>query len=109
LVASSLPVSFDNSGRGVRDFDQLNTQRTVWFHQLNVRVDKKWFFSKWSLNLYLDIQNIYNFQGEGVPEFTVERDDQGIPLLNSNGTYNGYTFTSSTGNLIPSIGIVVKL
>ena len=109
LVASSLPANFDNSGRGLRDFDQLNTQRTIWFHQLNVRVDKKWFFSKWSLNLYLDIQNIYNFQGEGVPEFTVERDDQGIPLLNSNGTYNGYTFTSSTGNLIPSIGIVVKL
>lgn len=109
LVASSLPANFDNSGRGVRDINQLNTQRTIWFHQLNVRVDKKWFFSKWSLNLYLDIQNIYNFQGEGVPEFTVERDDQGIPLRNSNGTYNGYTFMSSVGNLIPSIGIVVKL
>lgn len=109
LVASAQPESFDNSGRGVKDYDQLNSLRTKWFHQLNLRVDKKWFFEKWSLNLYLDIQNLYNFQGEGAPEFTVERDDQGVPLLNSNGVYNGYTYTSSVGTLIPSIGIVVKL
>lgn len=109
IQASSLPQNFDNSGRGIPDYDLLNSERTIWFHQLNVRVDKKWFFAKWSLNLYLDIQNIYNFQGEGAPEFTVERDEQGVPLLNNNGTYNGYTFTTGVGTLLPSIGIVVKL
>lgn len=109
LMASANPQNFDRTGRGVKNFDLLNSERTKWFHQLNIRVDKKWFFEKWGLNLYLDIQNIYNFQGEGAPEFTVERDDNGVPLLNNDGTYNGYTFTSGVGTLIPSIGIVVKL
>jgi hypothetical protein len=109
LVASANPQSFNTTGRGVRNFDALNSERTKWFHQLNVRVDKRWFFSKWSLNLYLDVQNIYNFQGESAPEFTVERDDAGIPILNNMGTYNGSTFTSGAGTLIPSIGIVVKI
>ncbi len=109
LLESAKPENFDASGRGIKDNDLLNTARANWFHQLNVRVDKKWFFQKWSLNLYLDIQNIYNFQGEGAPEFTVERDDDGIPLLNAGGTYDGYTFTSGVGTLVPSIGIVVKL
>lgn len=109
IEASSNPAVFDATGRGVKDYDLLNSQRTKWFHQLNVRVDKKWFFKKWSLNLYLDIQNIYNFQGEGAPELTVERDENGIPILNSEGRYNAYTFTSGVGTLVPSIGIVVKL
>ena len=109
LFESARPENFDNSGRGIKDFDQLNALRTKWFHQLNVRVDKKWFFEKWSLNLYLDVQNIYNFQGEGAPEFTVLRDESGVPILNNNGSYDGYTYTSATGTLVPSIGIVVKL
>lgn len=109
LEESAKPENFDAGGRGVRDFDFLNSQRTKWFHQLNVRVDKKWFFEKWSLNLYFDIQNLYNFQGEGVPNFTVERDANGIPILNNNGTYNGYVLRSGVGSLIPSLGIVVKL
>ena len=44
LVASAEPDNFDRTGRGVRDYDVLNSERTKWFHQLNVRVDKKWFF-----------------------------------------------------------------
>ena len=87
----------------------MNALRTKWFHQLNVRLDKRWFFEKWSLNLYLDVQNVYNFQGEAAPEFTVTRDDAGVPILNNNGSYDGYTFTSASGTLVPSIGIVVKL
>ena len=29
-------------------------------HSLDIRVDKFWFFSGWSLITYIDIQNIYN-------------------------------------------------
>lgn len=39
-----------------------NSERMPLFHQLDVRIDKRWVMRKWSLNLYLDIQNIYNRQ-----------------------------------------------
>ena len=30
------------------------------FHELDIRVDKSWVFSKWQLSAYLDMQNVYN-------------------------------------------------
>jgi hypothetical protein len=29
-------------------------------HSLDIRVDKRWYFSGWTLITYVDIQNIYN-------------------------------------------------
>jgi hypothetical protein len=37
-----------------------NSDRLPMFHQLDLRVDKRWIFQRWMLNLYLDIQNVYN-------------------------------------------------
>ena len=37
----------------------LNAKRRVPFHQLDVRLDKLWIFNTWTLNTYLDVQNVY--------------------------------------------------
>jgi len=37
-----------------------NTARHPGFHQLDIRLDKRWVFKRWMLNAYLDIQNLYN-------------------------------------------------
>ena len=34
------------------------------FHQLDLRIDKQYFFKRWSLNFYADVQNVYNFKSE---------------------------------------------
>jgi hypothetical protein len=36
------------------------SQRLPMFHQLDLRVDKRWRFADWSLSTYLDVQNAYN-------------------------------------------------
>jgi hypothetical protein len=36
------------------------SQRLPMFHQLDLRVDKRWRFASWSLSTYLDVQNAYN-------------------------------------------------
>ncbi len=36
------------------------TSRMPLFHQLDLRVDKRWQFQAWSLSAYLDVQNVYN-------------------------------------------------
>ena len=35
-------------------------ERLPMFHQLDLRVDKQWRFSDWTLRTYLDVQNVYN-------------------------------------------------
>jgi len=45
---------------GSQDIAKYNTARMKSSHSLDVRVDKRWYFSGWTLITYLDIQNIYN-------------------------------------------------
>ena len=62
--------------RGVLDADQdmylpiagkVNSGRLPTFHQLDVRMDKRWVFDTMMVSAYIDIQNIYNRQNaEGV-------------------------------------------
>lgn len=41
-------------------FGPVNSRRLPAFAQLDVRVDKVWTFNNWSLDLYLDVQNVTN-------------------------------------------------
>src|SRR5438132_906475 len=36
------------------------SQRLPMFHQLDMRVDKRWKYGSWELGAYLDVQNTYN-------------------------------------------------
>lgn len=106
------------NGGPLLDFDQLNAERNKAFHQLDLRVDKNFFFKKWSLMLYLDIQNAYNFQNK--------EQDYVIRAKNPDGSYqtteNGskYVFLQNTaaepdllenkgGTILPTIGIMIKI
>ncbi len=42
----------------------VNTARHPDFHQLDVRIDKRWIYKRWMLNAYLDVQNLYNRREE---------------------------------------------
>ena len=71
--------------QGVFDWDQLNEfQKPFASHGLDIRLDKKWYFKKWAVNAYIDIQNIYNFQAVSQPFLDVERDDSGNPIIDPN-------------------------
>ena len=50
--------NFDVTGQGIRDYSLLNTGRLPSFSQLDIRIDKKYPFKKWTFNIYLDIQNV---------------------------------------------------
>ncbi|HVO76019.1 MAG TPA: TonB-dependent receptor [Ignavibacteriaceae bacterium] len=45
---------------GIQRIDYLNSRRLKSAHSLDIRIDKRWYFSSWTLITYLDIQNIYN-------------------------------------------------
>ena len=45
---------------GTQDASYYNSLRFPGNHSLDIRLDKLWFFSDWTLITYIDIQNIYN-------------------------------------------------
>lgn len=111
-VENSALISIWNANNaGVFDYNNLNTARIESFHQLDVRLDKKWFFKKWSLNLFLDIQNAYNYVNELAPNLTVVRDEAGAPVIDPDdpSRYLLKELVNENGTLLPSIGIVVEL
>ncbi|HEX5817828.1 MAG TPA: TonB-dependent receptor [Gemmatimonadales bacterium] len=62
-IASGLPYTpYATSGpdTGELDFAAYNANRLPTFHALDVRVDRRWAFRGTQLDLYLDVQNVYN-------------------------------------------------
>ena len=62
-----------------------NSARLPDFHQLDVRVDKKWVFDAWMLNLFLEVQNVYmqpNPEGFAYSyDYSESAPITGIPIL----------------------------
>jgi hypothetical protein len=65
------------------------SRRMPLFHQLDVRIDKRWQFRTWRFSTYLDVQNAYNNPAtEGLAynyDYTKEQYQTGIPIIPSLG------------------------
>lgn len=66
-------------------FGRLNSERTGSFHQLDLRIDKRFIWAKIQFSAYLDIQNIYNRANpEGASysfDYSERETAQGLPIL----------------------------
>jgi hypothetical protein len=62
-LATGLPTTpFIESGpnTGQLDFRRYNAgPRLPTFHALDIRIDRRWSFRGWQLDVYLDVQNVY--------------------------------------------------
>jgi hypothetical protein len=110
VATSSLKQNWDINGQGLLDYTQLNTKREAAFHQLNVRVDKKIFLDKFSMDFYLDIQNLYGYKTKVAPLLLVETDSNGNPVTDPNDPtrYKTKLVERTSGILQPSIGIIIE-
>ncbi|MBM3935876.1 MAG: TonB-dependent receptor [Sphingomonadales bacterium] len=101
---------WDQFGRATLDYTRLNSQRSGATMQLDVRVDRKWDFRGWALNLYFDIQNALNQQTLG-PPFLVAARDRGTGVLltdpNQPDRYLASELPNTAGQLLPTVGIIV--
>ncbi|MGA7306239.1 MAG: hypothetical protein WBW88_15285, partial [Rhodothermales bacterium] len=88
----------------VFDYSRFGEERLDTFVSLDIRVDKRWNFTGWTLDLYLDIQNVFANSLPSLPQYGLDRDDEGsvldpqrlveIPDLEN-------------ASVIPTLGIVV--
>jgi len=113
---SSLKGAWDASGMPYLNYSAFNTLRLGVFHQLDLRIDKLYFFNKWSLNFYVDIQNLYNFKSDEPDNLVRTATWFGKPVENDPYTdENGierYRLSSipseGQGTILPTVGIIVE-
>lgn len=97
--------------RPYMDYKKFNTFTLPDTHQLDIRIDKEFYFKKWVLNLYTDIQNVYNFKTPSAPIYTnLDTNGNVIPDPNGNPAKQGLRqFESFGGTILPTIGIIIKI
>lgn len=71
-----------------------NSERFPLFHQLDLRVDKRWYAKRVIINTYLDVQNVYNRQNVEAYYYSADfrrRDSNiGLPIFPSIGVRVDY-------------------
>jgi len=96
----------------VRHGNRLNSGRNGAFHQLDLRIDKKWFFPAWSLDVFLEVVNATGAAVPAPAATDVVRDPvTGAPLPSTNtpGFYDARTLDPSAGNVLPALGLIIEL
>ena len=103
FVPTNLNATLENYPEVILDYTRLGEENLDVFSQLDIRVDKKWNFQKLSLNVFAEAQNIL---GQNIPqptEYGLERDANGAIVQ----PRSLVEIESDTGQIIPSIGIVI--
>ena len=111
---SSLVQYWDITGFPAQDFNQYNQLRYKPFHQLDLRVDKEWFLSSITINLYVDVQNVYNYKTTSNTFLVRELDGDGNPIIENPSDpadmqrYRMKELQSAAGTVLPTIGIIIE-
>lgn len=105
---SALVEAWNVRGRPYFDYSQYNKYRLKTYAQLDIRVDKMFYFHKWMLGFYLDIQNvtksIYREQDVLMSTGIIENPDAPI----SQQRYQMKNIKQESGALLPTIGATVQ-
>lgn len=108
LESSSLKTVWDATGRPVYDFDRYNSARLDPYYQIDLRVDKNFYFKKWTLGLYVDLQNV-TFSKIRQPDAYLSTGDVVNPdALLPEQKYELELLELYSGTIVPAIGVTVE-
>ena len=98
------------------DYTKFNTLRLAPFNSMDIRIDKKWNYKKWSLDIYYDMTNAYAALEPATPTFTFKRtpdnksflttDSKPLRADGSNGV--PYIINNNSAVVIPTVGVIVE-
>jgi hypothetical protein len=104
------------TGQVQLDNARLNQERLRAFRQVDIRIDKKWSFNAWSLDLFLDVQNVFGFVLDAPQQYTFQRTPDNTDWVSTDGQpvrpdgSNAIPlFLDNTSTLVtPTIGIIIE-
>lgn len=103
-------------GTGVLDFNQVNNQRLNNFNSGDIRIDKKWYFKKITLDLFLDITNFYLAKGTAPDDYTFKRNADntafetinGMPIQQNGSNAIPLLLNKNDANFTPTFGFIIE-
>lgn len=109
-------ANFLTLGTGVLNYSLVNSQRLPAFHSGDIRLDKKWNFRRFALDVYVDIQNFYAAQSAGQPQYTFRRNSDNTAFVTTDGNpikLNGSNaipliLDNTDGNILPTVGFIIE-
>jgi CarboxypepD_reg-like domain/TonB dependent receptor/TonB-dependent Receptor Plug Domain len=104
------------TGVGTLDYDRLNSDRLPVFSRFDFRLDKKWNYKKWTLDVFLDIQNAFLQKSPAFAQYTWKRNADNSGFATSDGlalSPNGSNaipviLDNNDPQLTPTIGFVIE-
>lgn len=108
LDKSALVEAWDVLGRPYLDYTRYHEERSPAFAQVDLRVDKLFYFPKWSFGFYIDLQNILNskFIQQDAWISTGEIINPEAPK--NEQRYRLRSIPMESGSLVPTIGIMAE-
>ncbi|MDA3853004.1 MAG: TonB-dependent receptor [Bacteroidales bacterium] len=113
-LKSSRVEAWDATGRAYFDYTKFNSERLEAFSQLDLRVDKNFYFDKWMFGMYIDIQNVLGREYANNPTLIRDSNDNGNPIIvnteapSSEQRYQMKYLTQTSGTVLPTLGIMVE-
>lgn len=114
LIESQL--NYLTLGTGVFDYNSTNTLSLKTFNASDIRIDKKWNFRRFTLDVFLDIQNWYSATAFGIPQYTFKRNADNTEFVTTDGQpikQNGSNaipvlLSNDDGSVLPTIGFIIE-
>jgi len=108
--------TYATQGVGIKNYSKLNSLRLKAYNQLDLRIDKKYNFNKWSIDLFIDVQNVLDINNPASPDYTFKRKADNSDWLTTDGETlkpdgsNAIPLLLSNNSAIitPSIGFVIE-
>jgi outer membrane receptor protein involved in Fe transport len=103
-------------GTGVLDFTRTNSMELRAFHASDVRIDKKWNFRRFTLDIFLDVQNWYVSKNPGLPQYTFQRNADNTDFVTTDGQpvkQNGsnaipFILLNDEASVLPTLGFIIE-
>ena len=112
LEKSALKKAWNARKQPYLDYSKYNTKRLNDFYQLDIRIDKRFYFSNWALTTYLDIQNLLNYQADQ-PDIIKPKEQRGEYIIQNpeapqtQQKYGLKRIENDSGTVLPTIGIIL--
>lgn len=104
-IASSYVTYWDANGRAQPDYTRYNAKRSPLYTQYDVRIDKEWYFRKWRMGLFVNLQNV-RIQQQDVYMSTGEVINPTDPIEAQR--YKMKRVGQDSNTIVPSIGLTAE-
>ena len=110
LLESFTIENWEVFNRPLLDYSRINEERLEGYHQFDLRIDKRFFFKKWTMDIFVEVQNLFGSKIPTFPQFDVQRNLYGNPVdKDGDGVYNHEMIENSNSTILPALGLIFEL